>query len=93
MQSKDESDVDDIVEEPFRVPTLGSLVLKMRQILERIHKDSMSGGMVLMQHTNAILERVYTDVNSFKESNATKSFHPSIIFESQMDIISKFIKQ
>ena len=46
-----------------------------------------------MQHTNTILERLYTDVRNLQISNAIESFHANVYFEANTYITSKSIKK
>ena len=56
-------------------------------------KKSLSGGIFLMQHTNAILKRLYSDVKNLRRSNAIDFLHRNVYFEEKIDITSKSIKQ
>jgi len=61
-EEEKEGDVDDVgIEDTFTGPTTKGVALRMKQLLEGIQEDSMMGGMLLMQHTNAILKRLHTD--------------------------------
>ena len=70
-----------------------SMSLKMQQLLQGIQEESLAGGSMLLQHINAILERLYTDVKHIQSSNALESLHPHMHFEGRMDITSRSIKR
>lgn len=46
-----------------------------------------------MQHINAILKRLYTDVKKWRTKNATHSSHPDKTFEPRTNSISKIYKE
>ena len=46
-----------------------------------------------MQHTNAILKKLHTDVRNLRRSNAIDSLHPNVHFEEKTYISSKSIKR
>ena len=69
------------------------VALKTKQLLEEIQEEFFRGGILLMQHTNAILERLHTDVRNFWRLNAIDSFHPNVHFGARIDITLKSIKR
>ena len=88
------SDTDDEeIEDTSADPTLEGVALRTKQLLEGIQEESFSGGMLLMQHTNAILERLHSDVRNLRRSNAIDSLHPNVHFEARTDTTSKSIKR
>ena len=88
------SDTDDEeIEDTLGGPTLEGVALRTKQLLEGIQEESFGGGMLLMQHTNAILEMLHTDVRNLRKSNACDSLHPNVHFEARTDITSKSIKR
>ena len=68
------------------------VALRTKQFLEGIQEGSLSGRMLLIQHTNAILERLHTDVRNLRRSNTIDSLHPNVHFETNKNNTSKSIK-
>ena len=93
-EEEENSDTDDEqIEDTMASPTQEGVALNMKQLLEGIQEECFSGGMLLMQHTNAILERLHTDVRNLRRSNAIDSLYPNVHFEARTDITSKSIKR
>lgn len=46
-----------------------------------------------MQHTNAILERIFSDVKKLKVANSTISLHSNMVFASRSNITNISIKK
>ena len=74
-------------------PTQEFMSMKMQQLLQGIQEESLAGGSILMQHTNAILEKLYTDVKHIRSSKALESLHPHMHFEGRTDITNKSIER
>ena len=65
---KKNSDTDDEeIQNTLAGPTIEGVGLRTKQLLEEILEKSLGGGMLLMQHTNAILERLHTDVRNLRK--------------------------
>ena len=57
-----------------------------------IHNKSQSRGVHLMEHTNAILDRICTKIEKLKAIQAIDSIYPNLAFEPRTTITNKSIK-
>jgi len=53
--------------------------------LEEIQEEYFNGGLLLMQHTDTILEMLHTNVRNLRRSNAIDYLHPNVHFEAKPD--------
>ena len=67
--------------------------MRTKQLQVGIQEESLSGRMLLMQHANEILERLYTDVKNLRRSNVIDSLYRNVHLEARTDITSKSIKR
>ena len=81
------------IEDTLVSPTLERVALRTKKLLEGIQEEFFSGGMLLMQHTNAILERQHTNVKNLRRSNAIDFLHSNVYFEIRTNITSKSMKR
>jgi hypothetical protein len=73
--------------------TLDSTLKKMKDVMEKIHNESQSGSVHLMEHTSAIFERICTEVEKLKAAQAMDSIHHNLVFEPRTNITNKSIKR
>ena len=81
------------IKDTWTCPTPEEVALRTKQLLEGIQAKNFNEKILLMQHINAILERLHIDERNLRRSNAIDYLHPNIHFETMTNITSKSIKR
>lgn len=90
---KKNNDIDDKgIKDRLIGRTPEEVALRMKQLLEGIQEESLNKKMFLMLHSNAIMERLHTEMKNLRRSNAIDSLHPNKYFKAMTDITSKSIR-
>lgn len=83
-KKEEDSDIDDEgIKDTLTSLTLEIVALKNKQLLKGIQEESLSGGLLLMQHKNVILKRLHTDVRNLRRSNVIQPFHSNVYVEQR----------